>query len=54
MEKELVIRLINEKVSRRTSPLVVLAMGVLGYSIYAQATKIEKLTKEIEELKKGK
>lgn len=54
MEKEIVIRLINEKANRRYSPLLVLAMVLMGYSIYAQATKIEALTKEIKELKKGK
>lgn len=28
--------------------------GILGYSIYVQATKIERLAKEIEDLKKEK
>lgn len=51
------VRRFNKAVNRKYNKLVAFELLVcisLGYSVYAQASKIESLQKEIEELKKNR
>lgn len=52
--EELRIRVIHETAKNKANPIIGIVIGILGYSVYVQATKIDKLSKEIKELKKGK
>lgn len=44
----------TRRATKKNSLYSFVLFGILGYSIYVQATKIEKLAKEIEDLKKEK
>lgn len=44
----------TKKLSNKRNTLMGIIIGVLGYSVYVQASKIEILAKEIEKLKSEK